>query len=214
MLKGKLDEGILLYLTHLSEKESPELTEIRKKLAADHDFGFALKAFPQKYRFERAMLQHLHNNPNDYAGALQKLPKHLRYLFTHAWQSHLFNELLSKRMQSGIGLQPIPKDKIENGEIMHPLLGFDSILDEGKLGALEQEVLIENDFSLPEFKSTKIPEISSAGSHRQISVKPKNWKTLAIQDDEYFPGKQKATVSFELVKGTYATTVLNELMKN
>ncbi len=237
LLKGQLEEAILLYLTKESEKESEELSKIRRDLRESKNYLAALRAFPKNYRFERAMCQHLHNFPNDFAGALQKLPKALRYLFSHAWQAHLWNELLEKRLKSGMGLARTKEDTFadenESNENLNensnddnqsnqnsndeiptlPIFGFETKLDSGKLGELEREVLQENDFSLTEFKCKQVPELSSSGGARKIAVKPENQKWIDISEDEFNPEKQKAKIRFELEKGTYATTVLRELTK-
>ncbi len=213
LLADKTEEAILLYLTQETDREPPELTSIRHTLAENRDYYQALKAFPNKFRFERAICQHLHNNPHDFAGALQKLPKNMRYLFTHAVQSDLFNQHLAKRLESGLGLAPIDGDDLEDGTPTLPLIGFETKLTETAMGKLGQEVLAENGLSTTHFRSKTIPEISSRGSARKIAIKPYDFELVEISDDEYYPEKQKATLRFSLEKGSYATTVLAELMK-
>ncbi|MDO8625483.1 MAG: tRNA pseudouridine(13) synthase TruD, partial [Candidatus Diapherotrites archaeon] len=115
LLKGQLDEAVMCYLTKPSEREQPDVQEVRKNLAQTRDYLSALQRFPRQYLFERAMCQHLHNFPQDFAGAIQKLPPNLRYLFTHAWQSFLFNELLALRIEKGFGLGAVEGDTLEDG---------------------------------------------------------------------------------------------------
>jgi tRNA(Glu) U13 pseudouridine synthase TruD len=50
------------------------------------------------------MVHQLKQFPNDYAGALRRIPKKIRRIFTHAYQSHLFNE----QLQQAIAVDRIP----------------------------------------------------------------------------------------------------------
>ncbi|MDZ4256901.1 MAG: tRNA pseudouridine(13) synthase TruD, partial [archaeon] len=87
LLQNKLEEAVMTYLTKPTPGEEEEIAAARKTLSETHDFSRALKMFPDKFHFEKAMLDHLHTKPNDFAGAFQKLPQKTRYLFTHAYQS-------------------------------------------------------------------------------------------------------------------------------
>jgi tRNA pseudouridine13 synthase len=73
----------------------------------------ALRRYPVRLTFERAMLHHLDTRPGDYAGALQALPPRLLSMFVSAFQSFLFNTLLSRRCCQGIPLdRPVPGDRL------------------------------------------------------------------------------------------------------
>jgi len=78
--------------------------EMRKRLWDTHDFKTALAEFPNHLRYERAMLNHLVKQPDDYIGAFRVLPKNLLRMFTHAYQSFIFNKILSKRIKEDIPL--------------------------------------------------------------------------------------------------------------
>jgi len=51
--------------------------------------------------YEKAMLRHLQKHPNDYAGALRKIPKRILRIYTSAYQSLSFNEQLNKLLAEG-----------------------------------------------------------------------------------------------------------------
>lgn len=214
MIKGNLEEAVFLYLTHASEKEPEALKNARKQLAEQKDFAAALHAFPQENRFEKAMLNHLVKYPNDFAGAFSQLPKPMRYLFTHAYQSFLFNQIIAERISQGIGLQAQPEDVLMDGIPTAPLFGFETKFCDGKIGQIEKKTLENEGVSLTEFRVLQMPEVSSAGSRKKIVLYPQQTNILAIEQDELNPGKNKAMLYFELEKGSYATTVLNEIQKN
>jgi len=212
--KGNANQAVMLYLAKADEREEEDIKSARKQLAATGDFSEATKLFPVKYRYERAIIHHLCKYPNDFVGAFGKLPKQLRYLFTHAYQSYLFNKVIDERFRQGIGLKKVKGDILIEKQPSAALFGFESILAEGKAGEIEEKVLLEEGIELQNFKVKQMPELSSKGARRSIVMQPKKMKLLKISQDEFYPGKICATVSFELPKGTYATTVLREMMKN
>ena len=212
-IKGRFREGVMLYLTHAVEGEEETILNARKRLAETGDYAEATRLFPDKFSYERSMIHHLCKYPNDFVGAFANLPKKLRYLFTHAYQSYLFNRIIEERLRQGIGLNKAEGDILIDGQPSAPLFGFESAFAEGKPGEIEKQVLEEEGVKLEEFRVKKMPELSSKGARKSIVLKPENLRLVSIMDDEFYPGKKAATISFELTKGNYATTVLRELMK-
>jgi len=64
-----------------------------------------IEAVPKVFWYEKRMVSHLWKYPNDYAGALRKIPKKIRKIFVHAVQSHRFNE----QLKQAIGNSALPK---------------------------------------------------------------------------------------------------------
>ncbi|MFB3888709.1 MAG: tRNA pseudouridine(13) synthase TruD [Candidatus Bathyarchaeia archaeon] len=104
MVKGDLEEAAMLFLAKPSPLEHAESRQARMELGESRDFKRALEAFPKQLRYERLMLRHLADAPSDFAGAFRRLPLKLRMLFVQAYQSLLFNRLLSQRISSGLQL--------------------------------------------------------------------------------------------------------------
>jgi len=213
-IKGNLEEAVMMYLTSPSLEEEEEISVARKNLAETKDFSKATKEFPPKFRFERAIIHHLCKYPNDFVGAFQKLPKHLTYLFTHAYQSYLFNEIINGRIECKIGIGKTEGDVLEDGVPTAALLGFESEFAGGIPGKIEKEVLEKEGMKLKDFKVKSFPELGCSGTRKKIVVKPEALKLVSIEEDDLFEGKHKMSVSFRLEKGNYATTILRELMKN
>jgi len=214
LIKGNFEKAIMTYLTHSSEEEK-EILEARKNLAETKDFKKGLREFPKKFRYERAIMHHLANHPHDFVGAFQKMPKHLIYLFTHAYQSYLFNMAINERIESGLGLEPIDGDIIiEEKYAAGPLFGFDLKLANGKAGEIEKKILEKEQIKLEDFKVKSFMQVSCSGARKKMLIYPKQTKILEITKDELNQEKLKMKISFKLEKGGYATTILRELMKN
>ncbi len=213
-IKGNFEGAVMLYLTSPAQGEEEEVAIARKNLLETRDFVRATKEFPSKFRYERAILHHLCKFPMDFVGAFQSLPRHLTYMFTHAYQSYLFNMVINERIEQGIGIAQTSGDVLEDGVPAAPLFGFDSVLAEGKAGEIERKVLVKEGVELKEFRVKGFPELSCRGARKKISLKPENLRIGEVGKDEFNEGKLKLKIAFSLEKGNYATTILRELMKS
>jgi len=104
LIKRNFKKAVMLFLVKPSPYEHPESRQARKQLLATQDFKQALKNFPKQLHYERLMLKHLAGKPEDYIGALRRLPNKLRELFPQAYQACLFNKFLSRRIENSISL--------------------------------------------------------------------------------------------------------------
>lgn len=216
LLAEKFEEAAMLYLTETYPEEKEELRNARINLAKTNNFAQALKEFPAlDARAEVAMLNHLVNNPKDFAGAFGKLPKKIRYLFVHAYQSHLFNKIIEERLKQfgKKGLQKIDGDELSDKEPGALLPGFESKFAEGKAGEIEKKILAEEGVDFRNFRVSGMSELSSKGSRKNIVLRPENFNLVETGADEFNEGKTFARISFFLSKGNYATTVMRELLK-
>ena len=207
MLQGRFDDAVRMFLCGTGGEGNALALEARKELEATGDYSRALKTFPAHLRLERSMLAHLAARPDDSVGALRRLPRNILLLFIHAFQSHMFNLLLSERMNAGLelekgeyfcgeahGFPDISRAEAE-GWITARLIGYDTPVNER-----EQAMLKRLGMARDAFRMKAIPEIASKGAYRTL---------LAPLKDFNF---QKDTFRFELPAGAYATVALREFM--
>lgn len=235
IVKGKIKEAVLTYIANPLEEEAEETRQIRERLAQNLDFGNAAKEMPDSMLFERAICQKLAENPEDYAGALCVLPKNLLMMFVHAYQSFLFNRILSRRIKRfggntlEIGDIVLPvKDGVPQEEQHIPVkssnystvlekwrqgkcivsgivFGSEPVFAEAEPGEIEQKVIEEEKLVPVDFIIPEIPEISSKGTRRGLFAVPKNF--------EWELENVGVRFRFSLPKGTYATSLMREFMK-
>ncbi len=103
---GQYEKAAMLYLY------DPEFDteDYRLNFAEHNDPAVALKEFPERLNFERSLLGYMleHGNLDD---SFTALPKTLSMMFVHAYQSYLFNRILTQRMEKyGNLLEPLPGD--------------------------------------------------------------------------------------------------------
>jgi len=104
LLRGEVRKAVLAYLAIPSLLGDTQLNKIRRAVIETEDFENAYRAFPRRLKYERILVLHLAKRPNDYVGAFRRLPLRLRRLFIHAYQSYLFNRILSERVRCGLPL--------------------------------------------------------------------------------------------------------------
>ena len=196
IINGDLRSAVLSYLGRPYKSEREDVYEARKFVDDTGDFKKALEIFPRRLNYERNMLDALSKNPNDFAGALRRLPKKLRWMLVHAYQSYLFNRILSLSIERGIEREEI--DKI-------PLFGYESSFSPGIAGEIEKTVLEEEGISFDQFKIPSMPELSSRGFLRDAFIE--------IDPDFEIRDVQNVLVRFSLPTGSYATVVMREFMK-
>lgn len=211
-LQRKYKEAVVLYLTETNDYEEEHIKKAREDLK-DLDYKKHAANFPIKAGFEKQLLNHLVNQPEDYLGAVKSLPKSIQYLFIHAYQSYLFNELINLRLEKGYGLEKIEGDKIIDNNIYLPIFGFETTFSQGKAGELERELLRKEEISLLDFKNQDCGTLSSKGEYRKLFSKVKNINLEEIEEDELHEDKLKLKISFVLEKGQYATNFLREIIK-
>jgi len=104
LVRGDMEGAVFTYLAMPFPGELERTKEAREQLWQSRDVSLALKSFPGYLHHELAMLNFLVEHPRDYAHAFDVLSLNLRRLFVHAYQSYLFNKILSKRLEAGLPL--------------------------------------------------------------------------------------------------------------
>lgn len=206
-------DAVMLYLTHPSLYETDDVLLARKDILETEDFKKHASSFPLKSGFERAMLNHLANNPDDYLGCFKILSKSMQYIFIHAYQSYLFNEIINLRFKYGFKINKIPGDKIINGKVYLQLFGFNSSFQEERAGEIEREIFKKEGITFKDFFNKDYPVLSTKGDFRPIITFPRDLKIISIEEDDINVGQKMATISFTLDKGQYATVLLREIIK-
>ena len=242
IVKGDFKKAAMTYIANPIKGEDEEIFQLRKKLEETHDYSESLKNYPKKLNFEKAILNKLVVDSKDFIGALKELPRNLITMFVYAYQSYLFNKILSERIRRKIPLNeaiigdiilPIRKGVVDDKGIFvsdkniekvnkqiskgkavvsSVLFGSDSIFSEEEMGEIEHKI-IEKEKILPrDFIIPDIPFISSSGSRRPIFTEVKKLDYKLFEDD-LNPGRQALILKFELQKGCYATSFIREIMK-
>lgn len=235
IVKGDIEGAAITFIARSFPWEKPENREVRDAVWNTSDFAKGLEAYPLNLRYERTMMHHLIQRPGDYRGAFRALPGGLITIFVHAYQSYLFNMILSRRLKQGRSLsipdagdvvcfagpggEPDP-GKIEQvtmknlADIMYlhkrkrvfPVLPIiGRDTKPAMLNDAAREIMAAEGISPASFEIRQIPELTSAGRWREALLQVS--PAMEVADD------RAVRARFFLRKGSYATTVLREYMK-
>ena len=237
MTRGEPELAIKEYLCAPGTHENNEATQARIALGKDGDYAKALHDFPENLSFEKAILNHLVVKPDDYIGALENLPQNLLMMFIHAYQSYMFNRILSERMRRGITLnEPVPGDMVLKMD-QNKLPDHNNWLEatEANIPRLTELIAQKKAFISAtlyghesEFANGEMGEIEASiiekegvkqrdfvlSEYYKLGSKGKRREILApAKDFEFRQVDDAIQFDFELNKGCYATTFLREFMK-
>jgi len=238
LVRGDIRGAVDVYLSKISEFEQPDAIEARKLLANRSELKEAVRTMPKTMSFEKIMAEHLIQHPGDDVGAISMLPVNLQMMFTHAYQSYLFNVMLSKRMESGMSLDvPVEGDVVIPVDANRtPMHERPAAVTKKNIGLVEKQVRSGKAFIT----------ISLFGAESKIAEGPMGDIERKVIEDEkiknedfMIPGLPHCsskgsrreivcpvndivtsvtdngyTVKFSLPKGNYATCLLREYMKS
>jgi tRNA pseudouridine13 synthase len=194
----------------------------------------AYENMPAAMRYEKMLLRELLNlkrkkgvlDEKSYIIAIESLPKPLKRMFVHAYQSYLFNKAVSERSKLGINKYVEGDIIIDNEEhLVHefdleniddriksfelhptaPLYGTKVPIAGGVVGKLEQKIIDDENIKLEDFECPKTPKLGSHGLRRALRFK--------IWDVSVESTPEGVLTEFSIPKGCYATAVLREIMK-
>lgn len=229
IVKGFYEEAVKLYIY------DPEIDQddFRINFGKTGDASAALEEFPPHLNYERTLLGYI-KETGKAEGAFERFPRNLSMLFVHAYQSYIFNRILSERMKITDRM-----DEILEGDIAYPVDRY--------FNMKKDEPIKVNRFNLEKIQrlanedkvraSLPIFGFESSFDRGQIGeIEHKIMDAEGISPDEFriqgFPeisskgerrivsakpvnfaitGKNK--VEFSLGRGIYATSLLREFLK-
>jgi len=238
IVKNDFESALRYFIGATTRLEKPGIRELREYFMETCDYKYVVDRFPRQLRYERALARHVLERPDDFVGAFRRIPLRLRRLIVEAYSSYIFNRALSITLKENpnlyephigdlavrLDMYGYPTDKvnevnnwnieevekrIKNGEIAIaiPQPGYSSKLPRGPRGDAIKSVLDEESVELWDFRVKKIPEAGTAGSSRCIAIQQYQVKLEQIHSDS-------VDVMLSLPRGSYATALLRELMKN
>jgi len=243
IVRGDLKDAALTYIAKPFPDETEEIQKARKYVRDTGDFKEGLKIYPLRLQFERAMMNHLIAHPDDYAGSFRVLSPNLQKMFLHAYQSYIFNIILSRRITAGISineaydgdvvcfknevgmpdtsrLQKVTTDNID---------GINNLISRGRAFVTAPLIGYDTQFSegrMGEIEKDVVKELNidtegfKVPGMSEIASKGLRREIvlpvkpeISVMEDEVNSGKTKVVLEFTLQKGAYATVVLREYMK-
>jgi tRNA pseudouridine synthase, TruD family len=238
IVKGNVEGAVKSYLSDLSFFENEETQIARKKMSELEDWSELMHTVPDSLSFEKIMVSHLVEHPDDWVGCIDILPRNLQMMFVHAYQSYLFNMMLSERMRSGMPLNiptvgdiiiPLDSNKIPLHE--NPILttqnNIDLVTRQVKTGKAfititlfgSESILSEGEMGEIERKIIGSEDVSEKdfivpGLPHCNSKGSRREILCPVNDLSSDIEEDGYRVRFSLSKGNYATCLMREFMKS
>ncbi|MBX7075895.1 MAG: tRNA pseudouridine(13) synthase TruD [Methanobacteriaceae archaeon] len=233
LIHNNLKEAVRVYIGNPSPEEHNE-NQLARQAYDDGDLEKSYELMPKGMRYEKMMIKELLKeskkkdilDDDSYKRAIHALPKPLQRMFVNAYQSYLFNDVVSHRVAMGMDKyiegdilidseEHIVRDKtpeefqelISNFEVDQtcPLFGTKVPFAGGEVGEMEKSVLDSYSITKEDFECPKMPRLGSHGLRRAMRFHI--WDTSAVATTE------GVVVEFSISRGSYATAVLREVMK-
>lgn len=227
LIRNQADEAIDLILGQPTEADTGNIRQARQ-LYDRGDYAAAARAWPGMFRTERRMLKAIERAGGKRRKALGVVDRSTRNFYASAYQSHLFNRVVTARLETGL-------DKLWTGDLawLHasggvfrvedaaveqtradsfdisptgPLYGYRMTEPSGPAGELEARIYAEEGLS-PEILRQGL--VRTKGGRRPLRFQPQDGR-LALGADERGPYLELA---FVLPRGCYATALLGELFQ-
>ncbi len=237
LVKRKIEEAINTYIGFIGPNEQKDAKEARKAFQEGEDLKDVYKLFPQRLIYERKILQRLMKTPNDYIYSFKVLPINLRRLFVNAYQSYLFNKILSLRVKEDLSLNKVVegdwvlrshsnegKTKLITKASKRDLKRLNNLIHEGKaslalpiFGYLTQmsdglEGIIErkilDEEEIMSLKQFYVGALPEIGGRGDLRP-----ALSAVKGFNYDVQKEKIRLTFFLYKESYASVFLRDFIK-
>ena len=238
ILKRDYESAFWIYVAKPFEGENEEVRKVREELWNTRDAKLGLRELPKYLRYERNLLQKLREGKSE-RDALFSLPENLKAMFIHAYQSYIFNRVLSARIEEFGNLKIVEKgDWVDFVEFENSYYGFaedhvrvrDHNLDRVKFLIEKRRASLA--IPLPGYElelgddwtSQKVKEFLEEDEveledfkheYREFSSKGSiRAADLLVEYTKFnFEVNDSVTFDFFLPKGCYATIFLREFVK-
>jgi len=224
LLERNYNKAIEYLLSYTSKYDSKFSKEIRERSRDPKNYQKLIQILPKGMDLERLILSTLVKG-KDSVAVIRSIPINIRRLFVQAYQSYIFNKCLSNALLCNEDIQKC-KDGDLCFEIEKPLVfgkirkfreGVDSNNDvtpairlvgynyqpgKNRFDHITKRILAEENISPTAFYLKDLQELSLQMGFRQTS--------LCCSEFSHFGMLE---LLFKLPKGSYATTLLRELIK-
>ncbi|KAA8536976.1 hypothetical protein F0562_029454 [Nyssa sinensis] len=195
LLRGEWKTAVSMILDP-REGEKDALRKVREYYKESDDIEGTLRQLPRHLVADRAILQCLKKCPGNYLQALKAIPRTLRMMYVHSYQSYLWNHAASMRVQEyGI-------DQVVLGDLVY----CKAECTERIIGFSNSE--FEDDASNNTYGCSQLNEISEADLPKERSYPVK-----AVNEEDLAAGNYKVDDVILPLPGSRVIYPLNDIGK-
>jgi tRNA pseudouridine13 synthase len=225
-LKGDAERALYLAMAEPNPSDRPD-DRAAKAVLREHWGNWAEAKARLDRSHARSLVTYLADHPVDHRGAFARLRRELRSLYFSAFQSHLWNLMLARRIEMVArpdqavmldfkiarlpihrGLQPSQVEELTAWDI--PLPSARTPMPPGPVGELAASVLDPLGLRWEDLKVRHLKDVFLSKGTRAALVFPENLSVSPGRDDLY-PGRRTLEAAFDLPRGAYATLLVKRL---
>jgi tRNA pseudouridine13 synthase len=227
MVLGNFEAALRLALAAPYEHDRADAKREKATLAAHWgDWPTCKAELPRGHA--RSIVDYLVHHPTDFRGACVRLRPELQGLYLSAWQSHLWNRMLTRWLTDRLESDQLIRVQLKTGPAVMPRtmpatvraewdalslplpsarLKFDP---DAPWAGLIAAVMAEEGIPLAEMRIRGVqkPFFSKGDRSAKVPVGNLSW---TAGDDELNRGRRKLDLRFELPRGSYATMLVKRL---
>jgi len=188
------------------------------------------QCLPLAFGDYRPVLEYLAAHRRAFTGALERIDRRFLLFLLNAYQSHLFNRILSAYLTSLArehdlrllsrsyrhgeflfyeSLPPELRDSLR--ERLLPVPGWDTRIPDEGVRAIAEEVLQREGIAWDDLRVRQLSGLQVHGVERTLLAFPRDLALSGVGEDELYPGRRRLTLDFFLPRGSYATLLLKRL---
>jgi tRNA pseudouridine13 synthase len=225
---GRREKALQLYFT--PSRHDDQKTRKLKRCVTEN-WGRWEKCAGMGFGEYGRILAYLAEHRRAYHQALERIDRRFLVFVLNAYQSFLFNEVLSRwlsalSMERGFLLHPLRSAygtcqlyrELPAGTLAHlretvlPVPGYDTTLADEGIREIVAQVLESEGIRLSDLRVRQMHRIRVGGVERAAIVVPEDLAAPETGPDDLYPGRQKTTLRFFLPRGSYATMLIKRLM--
>jgi tRNA pseudouridine13 synthase len=224
---GHRERALRLYFTPSGHDD--RRTRALKSCLIEH-WGRWAECLDLAFGDYRRVLEYLSEHRGAFTRALGLLDRRYLLFVLNAYQSFLYNEILSgylRRLAKREGLtllerawrwgsflfyERLPEELAGRlREVELPVPGYDSEIPDPEVLEITGQVLEHEGIVLSDLRVRQLSRIEVHGVRRRMIVVPEALQLSGLGPDELYPGRRKLTLDFSLPRGSYATLVVKRL---
>ena len=227
IFRGSREKALRLYFT--PSRFDDAKTRALKSCVLENWYAWE-RCLPEAFGEYRRILEYLCGHRRAFHKALSQIDRRYLVFLLNAYQSLLFNRILTRYLevlqeQHHLELDPLdygqgrllfyndlPQPLFEHlSTLTLPVPGWDSRFADPRIAEITAEILRAEGLELKDLKVRQLSRIYINGVERPAIVLPQAFSIEQAGEDELYKNREKVTLKFFLPRGAYATLIVKRL---
>lgn len=227
LMRGEHEAALQRLLTARSPHDDRERAAFKHALTAAWGDWRECRDVAGRFGAHHSVFEHLKRSPEDFAGAFEHVATRLRLIHLYAFQSHLWNRVVSTWIAERTEpATQVVSETVEGALVFPggpmPGVGPDATFRlpgprladvvDPEQRALYADALAVLRLAPAGFEIQGVPGFQLKGEDRRLQVVPRHLRIRPSEPDPMNRGLRLVKLRFELPRGAYATLVLKRLL--